>query len=58
MFDRSISKQIQGMAGLRNILVHEYLRVDTGKLHDYLQHRLTDFTEFIAHIQLYLGRKS
>ncbi len=51
------SKQIQGMAGLRNILVHEYLRVDEKKLYDYLKDRLTDFTEFMGYIQQYLDKK-
>ncbi len=51
------SKQIQGMAGLRNILVHEYLRGDEKKLYDYLKDRLTDFTEFMGYIQQYLDKK-
>jgi uncharacterized protein YutE (UPF0331/DUF86 family) len=53
----AFSKKIQGMAGLRNILVHEYLRVDAKKLYDYLQNRLSDFTEFMAFVQLYLDKK-
>ena len=54
---QAFSNQILGMAGLRNILVHEYLRVDVNKLYDYVQHRLADFTEFMAYIQLYLDEK-
>ncbi len=51
------SKQIQGMAGLPNILVHEYLRLDEKKLYEYLKDRLTDFTEFMGYIQQYLDKK-
>jgi uncharacterized protein YutE (UPF0331/DUF86 family) len=54
----NFSKQIQGMAGLRNILVHEYLRVDEKKLYGYLKDRLKDFTEFMGYIQQYLDKKT
>jgi uncharacterized protein YutE (UPF0331/DUF86 family) len=48
------SERIQGMAGLRNILIHEYLRVDVTKLHDHLQNRIVDFTDYMSHIKKYL----
>lgn len=51
------SKSIQGMAGLRNILIHEYLRVDTRKIHEYLRDRMEDFAEFMSYIQKYLEKK-
>jgi uncharacterized protein YutE (UPF0331/DUF86 family) len=49
--------KIQGMAGLRNILVHEYLRIDPNKLHDFMQNRLADFTGFMAYVQDYLDKR-
>jgi len=52
------SERIQGMAGLRNILIHEYLRVDVPKLYDYLENRLGDFTEYMSFVQEYLGEKT
>ena len=52
------SERIQGMAGLRNILIHEYLRVDVTKLHDYLKNRLGDFTDYMSHIKKYLETKT
>jgi uncharacterized protein YutE (UPF0331/DUF86 family) len=52
------SERIHGMAGLRNILIHEYLRVDAATLYDYLKERLGDFTDFMSHIQRYLSRKA
>jgi uncharacterized protein YutE (UPF0331/DUF86 family) len=51
------AKKILGMAGLRNILVHEYLRVDPNKLHDFMLNRLSDFTDFMAYVQEYLDKK-
>lgn len=52
------SERIQGMAGLRNILIHEYLKVDLPKLYDYLKNRLADFTEFMSYIQEYLKKST
>jgi len=55
---RDFSERIQGMAGLRNILIHEYLRVDVPKLYHYLKNRLGDFTEFMSYVQEYLEKKT
>ena len=38
-------KQLKAMIGLRNILVHEYVAVETEKLYDMLNY-LDDFSEF------------
>ncbi len=51
------SEGIHGMAGLRNILIHEYLRVDVPKLYEYLKNRLGDFTDYMSYRQEYLGKK-
>ena len=48
------SKAIRGMAGLRNILVHEYARLDLRKIYDILQNRLDDFYNFIKYIHQFL----
>ncbi len=53
---RDFSEKIQGMAGLRNILIHEYLRVDVSKIYDLLKKRMGDFTEFMSYVQSYLER--
>lgn len=50
---RDFSEKIQGMAGLRNILIHEYLRVDVSKIYDLLKNRMGDFTEFMSYVQSY-----
>jgi len=52
------SERIHGMAGLRNILIHEYLKVDVPTLHEYLKKRLVDFTDFMSHIQEYLSKRT
>lgn len=44
------------IAGFRNILVHEYARIDLREVHRHLQHDLTDFDKFIGYIIKYLRR--
>jgi len=43
------------IAGFRNILVHEYARVDLAEVHRHLQKDLADFEEFAKHIIQYLN---
>jgi len=50
---QAFSDKIKGMAGLRNILIHEYLKIDLDKLFDTLKVRLEDFVLFIKYIREY-----
>lgn len=43
------ANRIQQMAGLRNILVHEYLKIDPKQIYQHLQN-LGDFRTFQKHI--------
>jgi uncharacterized protein YutE (UPF0331/DUF86 family) len=36
------------MAGMRNVLVHDYMKVDRGLVHHTLRHDLGDFERFIG----------
>lgn len=38
------------MAGLRNILVHDYLDVDRGRIPTFVQDRLENFEEFAVQL--------
>lgn len=49
------AKRIRGMAGLRNVLVHDYVDIDTQKLHDYIAAGLDDFKKFAKYIADYLA---
>lgn len=51
------AKKIRGMAGLRNVLVHDYVDIDTDKLHDLLGNGLGDFKSFAKYIADYLAKK-
>jgi uncharacterized protein YutE (UPF0331/DUF86 family) len=46
--------RMRGMPGFRNILVHDYLAVDTSIVWDMLQGGPAQFNEFIRHIAAHL----
>lgn len=50
------AESIKNMAGLRNILVHEYADLDLEKLVDALNNRLDDFNKFSVHVMEYLEK--
>ena len=43
-----LAKTLIGMAGVRNILVHEYLEVDHDRLYSIMSRNLSDFEKFIG----------
>lgn len=49
------AKQIVGMASFRNILVHDYLRVDEDVIIDVLKNKLDDFVKYINYVQKWMG---
>lgn len=49
------AQAIRGMAGFRNLLIHEYASVDMKKVYNVLQNRLDDFRKFAGYIDMYLG---
>jgi len=50
------SKKIRGMAGLRNILVHEYVDIDLTKIYEILHKHLDDFYNFINYINQFIEK--
>lgn len=48
---------IKGMAGLRNLLVHEYAELDMDKIVDVLNNRLDDFRFFSACVMKYMEKE-
>lgn len=49
------AKQIVGMASFRNILVHDYLRVDEDVIIDVLKNKLDDFVKYINYVQKWMN---
>jgi uncharacterized protein YutE (UPF0331/DUF86 family) len=52
------AERILPMAGFRNILVHDYLRIDHARVYSILTQALTDLEEFARHVQGWLDRKA
>ncbi len=50
------AKKFSPAIGLRNILVHQYTKIDTGKLHKHLKEDLEDFNKFAEAIIKYLEK--
>jgi uncharacterized protein YutE (UPF0331/DUF86 family) len=48
--DPGLTQRLLPMAGLRNILVHDYLEVDRARIHALLQDCLEDFEQFAIQI--------
>lgn len=50
----SFAKSFSKAVGFRNILIHDYVKIDYRKLHSYLQNNLSDFHKFIKEILEFL----
>jgi len=51
------TKKVSSIAGFRNILVHEYAKVDINELYHHLQEDLDDFSKFSQLIAQWLRRR-
>lgn len=54
----SLAAKLRGFGGFRNILVHEYLRIDPGRVHEYLEQELDSLFEFAAAVDRWLARRA
>ena len=52
----ALRDQLKGLGGFRNILVHGYLDVDHGLLHDFLRDELGSFRAFADEIEKFLDK--
>lgn len=50
------SFKISKMAGLRNILVHEYAKIDISEIYNHLQKKLDDFSQFAKLIATWINK--
>jgi uncharacterized protein YutE (UPF0331/DUF86 family) len=54
ILDKEFARRFAGMAGFRNILVHDYVDIDYSKVTDNLNHRMGDFEAFAKAVATYL----
>ncbi len=52
----ALRNRLKGMGGFRNILVHDYLRIDPDRVADYLSTAPADFSEFAHEIRNWLSQ--
>jgi uncharacterized protein YutE (UPF0331/DUF86 family) len=50
------AKRFQGIAGFRNILVHQYLQVNVEIVYEKLEEGLEDFEQFMVFVHTYLQK--
>jgi uncharacterized protein YutE (UPF0331/DUF86 family) len=53
VLSQSVAERLKGLAGFRNVLVHEYADVDVRRVHAGLE-RLGDFDAFIEDVERWL----
>lgn len=51
-----LSKNLANMAKFRNILVHEYIKVETKRLISFLRNNLRDFDDFVRAVSKFLKK--
>jgi len=52
-----VAERLKGLAGFRNVLVHEYARIDLRRVHAGLE-RLDDLDAFVKDVERWLDGRS
>lgn len=55
ILDEDLRVRLKGLGGFRNLLVHDYLRIDPEKVADSVSRAPRDFEDFSRAIQRWLG---
>lgn len=58
VISEEFARSAKGMAGLRNLLVHEYSELDMDKLVEVLNNRLDDFRRFSVFVAKYMEQSA
>jgi len=58
LMPEDFARQLSGLAGFRNVLIHEYAKVDASEVYRNLQEGLADFDRFAEYVRLFLERGS
>jgi uncharacterized protein YutE (UPF0331/DUF86 family) len=57
VISEKLAGRLDGIVGFRNILVHEYGKIDKAKIYKYLQEEIGDFKDFRKEIIKYLKKR-
>lgn len=56
LISHDLAERLKGSAGMRNILVHEYMDIDDEKVHNAISITLKDYKEYIRQAETFLCR--
>ncbi|HSB78234.1 MAG TPA: DUF86 domain-containing protein [Candidatus Methylomirabilis sp.] len=56
LLPEGFARRFSGLAGFRNVLIHEYAKVDASEVYRNLRDGLADFDRFADFVRLYLER--
>jgi uncharacterized protein YutE (UPF0331/DUF86 family) len=56
LMPEEFARQFSGLAGFRNVLIHEYAKVDASEVYRNLRDGLVDFDRFAEYVRLFLER--
>lgn len=56
IISKKLASRLDGIVGFRNILVHEYGKIDKEKVYEYLQKRIVDIKDFRKEILNFLKK--
>ncbi len=57
LISRGLAEKLKGSAGMRNVLVHEYMDIDDEKVHKALPMALKDYKLYIKQVEMFLRKK-
>jgi uncharacterized protein YutE (UPF0331/DUF86 family) len=57
VISEALRSKLEGLAGFRNLLVHDYVRVDPARVHQLLRDRLEDLAAFADQVEGWLDRQ-
>ena len=55
VIDEALRQRLKGLGGFRNVLVHDYLRLDLDRVAEALAKAPTDFSEFARQVRRWLA---
>lgn len=57
VMSEKLYNQLAGASGFRNVLIHEYEKIDKTRVYEYLQNNIDQFEEFKRQVLKFLNKK-
>ncbi len=56
LISRELAEKLKGSAGMRNVLVHEYMEIDDEKVYSAIPAAIKEYKEYIKQVDEFIGR--